>query len=231
MISAPRYGAAGGGGGGGLAVSALTVGLDTVTVGTVFGYTATGLTVGAPVFVVIAAQRDTGASSRSISGVTIGGSAATQIFQSTGDPWAGGIYFLAAATSDSMAVSVTFNANMEECVLGHFQITGTAQTTYSARTGANSTTATGFNRTTTPDISIPTDGVGVAMCFGFGAGTAHTWTDSGSDVGVEMLDMDVATGSAVLRVSVYYTDEAGVLNYTNAAGNTSRDIAAFTWGP
>jgi hypothetical protein len=71
----------------------------------------------------------------------------------------------------------------------------------------------------------------VMIGFAYGAGptTAHTWTDSGSDIGSELLDMQVSTSSAALRISLYATQEAGVTTLTNSAGVSSRGVIAFTW--
>jgi hypothetical protein len=218
--------------GGGLTPTAATVGLDTVSVNTVHGYTATGLTVGDPVFVFINAERDSGASARTISSVTIGGAAATQIFNKTGQPSASGLYFIASAGSTSLAVSVTFSANVEEVVLGHFQIPGTTQTTYSASTAAAMTTTAGSFHDSTA-IAIPSGGVLVAMCVSEAQpASAATWTDDGADAGTEMLDMPVATGSNVNRISLYWTNEASVTTARASYGaSTTRHIGAFTWGP
>jgi hypothetical protein len=233
LINPHRFAPAGGGGGGGVTVTAATVGLDEVSIGTTKGYTATGLTVGAPVFVFINAERDSGASGRTISSVTIGASAATAIFNSSASPSANGLYFIASASSTSLAVSVTFNANIEEVVLGHFQILNTVQTSYSARTSATMTTTAATFHDTTPGIAIPTGGVFVAMCVSEAQpASAATWTDDGSNTGTEMLDVPVATGSNVNRISLYYTTEAAVTTARASYGaSTTRYIAAFTWAP
>jgi hypothetical protein len=226
---------AGLGGDVGLTVTPVTVGLDNdVTVGTVYGYTATGLTVGAPVFVAICGNRDGGFSTRDISSVTIGGVAATLISKGAASAVTGGVYFLPSAPNSSQAISVTFSANMQAVVLGHFQITGTTQTTYSARTGATAaSTTSGSGHTSTPGIAIPSGGVGIAFVYG-NSTAAINWSDDAGSAGAEMLDVQVSTGLAEGRLSLYTTPAAGATTYTAApAGGASgtRKIAAFTWGP
>jgi hypothetical protein len=208
----------------------VTVGVDSTTVTNTFSYTATGLTVGKPMIIFIGGVRDSGFTSRVVNACTVGGSAATALIPGpTGQTYTGALYYF-SPTATSHTVSVTFSGNMGAAQVGHFQLLGTAQTTYSSRSGA-ALSQSAASSVTTPAIAIPTGGVGIALCVGLGdlSAAAMSWSVNNGGTATKFQDARIATSG--MRVSLAYTNSTASTTFTesDSGGITNKQYGAFAW--
>jgi hypothetical protein len=124
---------------------------------------------------------------------------------------------------------------MQACVMGHFQLNDTTQTTYSQRTGAAPTsTGTATTSTTTPNITIPAGGIGFGIFVSLNSTLTPTLT---ADVGSVTSGLDItveASGSTAnsARFVWAYSVNASAQNFICTTGTTSSKwAAAFSWAP
>jgi hypothetical protein len=170
-----------------------------------------------------------GASSRSVSSVTIGGISATKVVGAVGafgsdlaDLWIADV-----PTGISGVVSATFNASMARCAIEIFSMTGAASS-------VATDTATNSQSTASPvsaNCDIPSNGGAIGICRVVGSsGMAMTWSGltEASDVQVESNASSV--GSAFVNL-ITGESPRSISVTPSGSGLASTAIAVASWGP
>lgn len=167
-----------------------------------------------------------------ITGVTIGGVTATAAMTMTASSTRPAEIWFAAVptgTSGDIVVTHTVTSNMR-CGIDWWSISGTTQTTYSARSATNTETATATTITST-SLTVPTDGGAIAFAIhATSSGGTTTWSQTS---GTGTKHSDTLIGATGLWMSSYSSTESGSQAFTasHGAASSSIRIAVIAWGP
>jgi len=161
--------------------------------------------------------------------VTIGGVAATAIVNMAAGEARGLSAWYASVPSGTTAdVVVTPSISLDRCAAAVYTISGTTQSTYAARSGANPNSSASAGSLATTAITVPTGGIGIAAAWIGAASSAVTWTQT-SGSGTE--DLDALLGTTMWG-STYQSPTTGSQAYTaTGAAAVQYRVLSFAWGP
>lgn len=209
---------------GSLTASAFTEGANSGA-GTTYGYTASGLTSGRKVLLLIVFGNGPNTTTRTVSTITVDGVAATAIVNPTANRFIIGAWFV-VTTATSAAVSVTFSGNMDGAMLGHVELLDARLDTYSSRSGSDQTL--GSSTSVTPAaISVPSGGAAISAAWGSSSGN-HTWTQDGGGSPTELYDTNSVGGGGTSTVAQSTSTSATQFTATGA-NSGSRRALSFSW--
>lgn len=163
--------------------------------------------------------------------VTINGNAATAIVSvGVADSRGLSAYFLnvPSGTTADVVISGDGATNFTRGAAGVYTITGTTQTTYEERSGANPNSQTAATSVTTTAVTAPTGGVAIAASWLGSATFATTWAQSS---GSGTTDLTGQVLAETLSGSLYHTTDTASQAFTASGISAQWRALAFTWGP
>lgn len=175
--------------------------------------------------------RDTDSDNR-ITGVTIGGSAATRAIDTSsaggvGNMRLAGIYYRAIPTGLTAAAGVSLNNSANACAIARWVIYPTSTTPVDAVEAESGSGATAGAL----DLATTAGGFALAVTA-HNSSTATTWAWTGSESVTEDLDLALG-GSARWSAASFLVTVSSTTNDLTASwsGGANHCIAAASWGP
>ncbi|MGE0658265.1 MAG: hypothetical protein AB7F36_01690 [Reyranellaceae bacterium] len=185
-------------------------------------YSFSGVSIGAAAadrIVVFCFAGDAG-SGRTISSVTINGSAATLIQQNASGNIRCGMYALAVPAGTTATLAVTFSGSMNRCMYSAFAITG-ADGAAAHASGNDVTSTYGVS------INVPADGGAIAFAAGR---EAASYSFTGVTEDVDAVSSEGGTSRAAAHDEFASAQTPLAIGMTPSAGGDHVLLAA-SWGP